>query len=292
MHNRFALKVRRRFVAVAAIMAGLFSAGCPALPSAIDPDQGVTVQSSERRDRVFLVGTSSGNILEATLTVTARLDNMFSSKDLPLVCTISGANQSIPLVCFRPQNPNGGWNYNYNFNWQKGLPARVRALSSVCQFPFEKGARFYVSQGAGGAYSHQMGTSDENAVDFAMPEGTTVCAARDGSVIALRADSKVGGSDDRYLYCGNYIVVKHDDGTYASYMHLRHNGLLVKLGQQVRAGMPIGFSGNTGHSTQPHLHFDVYWLENGDGRKSLPLRFQTQNGVVEAREGKAYSRDL
>jgi murein DD-endopeptidase MepM/ murein hydrolase activator NlpD len=54
------------------------------------------------------------------------------------------------------------------------------------------------------------------------------------------------------------ISVLQVDGTYAEYLHLRHGGTVVKPGDRVVAGQLIGYSGNTGWSSTPHIHFHVY----------------------------------
>ena len=53
----------------------------------------------------------------------------------------------------------------------------------------------------------------------------------------------------------NKIVIKHDDGTFAQYMHLTQNGALVEIGEEISQGDLIGSSGNTGLAGFPHLHF-------------------------------------
>ncbi len=52
-------------------------------------------------------------------------------------------------------------------------------------------------------------------------------------------------------------MVRHVDGTVARYIHLKKNGVLVRLGNKVRQGQKIALSGNTGQTGGPHLHFDV-----------------------------------
>jgi len=86
--------------------------------------------------------------------------------------------------------------------------------------------------------------------DWAMNTGTQVLAAADG-IVRERFESNV-------LY-GNSIAIEHDNGYYTLYAHLRDpNPFNVVVGQRVAAGDVIGWSGNTGNSTGPHLHFGVY----------------------------------
>jgi murein DD-endopeptidase MepM/ murein hydrolase activator NlpD len=95
-----------------------------------------------------------------------------------------------------------------------------------------------------------------NAIDFLVPEGTPVSAAADGVVTALKDDSNVGGRDPQFWYEGNYVVVRHE-GESTSYEHLRYRGVVVRVDERVREGQLIRFSGNTGYSRGPHLHFEV-----------------------------------
>jgi murein DD-endopeptidase MepM/ murein hydrolase activator NlpD len=92
------------------------------------------------------------------------------------------------------------------------------------------------------------------AIDFEMPIGTPLIAARAGKVVAVQ-DSFVDGND-RDLE-ENFVMVQHADGTVARYIHLKHRGVLVAMGQAVKQGQRIALSGNTGQTGGPHLHFDV-----------------------------------
>jgi murein DD-endopeptidase MepM/ murein hydrolase activator NlpD len=99
-----------------------------------------------------------------------------------------------------------------------------------------------------------------NAIDFLIHEGTPIYAAYSGKVVWLKNDSKVGGRNKKkYWNLGNRIVIKHKNGEYTAYEHLKYKGAIVKVGQKVRKGQIIGYSGNTGWSTiGPHLHFEVF----------------------------------
>ncbi len=66
-------------------------------------------------------------------------------------------------------------------------------------------------------------------------------------------------------------------------------GALVKLGQQVTAGTPLASSGNTGHTSGPHLHVAVFVNQTGVERTCFPVRWKTKHGVVDRLlEGKTY----
>ncbi len=83
-------------------------------------------------------------------------------------------------------------------------------------------------------------------VDFAMPQGTPVLAVGDGEVVTAK---RSGGA-------GYYVAIRHGRTYTTRYMHLRK--LLVKDGQKVKRGDRIALSGNTGRSTGPHLHYEVW----------------------------------
>ncbi|MCV2524660.1 MAG: murein DD-endopeptidase MepM [Candidatus Lightella neohaematopini] len=86
-------------------------------------------------------------------------------------------------------------------------------------------------------------------VDFAMPKGTPIFSVSDGKVISSKIDKAAG----------KYITINHNNQYITRYMHL--DKLLVKSGQFVKYGDCIALSGNTGYSTGPHLHFEV-WINN------------------------------
>lgn len=114
-----------------------------------------------------------------------------------------------------------------------------------------------IDQGFKGEYSHHD-AENRYALDFAVPVGTPVLAARDGVVMQLQDGYRGHGLDRaRDASRANYIRILHDDGSMAVYAHLAEAGVLVGVGQRVEAGQRIGLSGNTGYSSAPHLHFAV-----------------------------------
>jgi murein DD-endopeptidase MepM/ murein hydrolase activator NlpD len=129
--------------------------------------------------------------------------------------------------------------------------------------PFPKGKRYKVMQGQNTNFTHK-GSFSKYAIDFDMRVGQTVCAMRDGIVVKTISKFNKGGKGKKYRDLANYIVLYHEDGLFTQYVHLKKDGVLVKVGDSVRKGQPIGYSGNTGMSTAPHLHFAVFKpTENG-----------------------------
>ncbi|MDN5781396.1 MAG: M23 family metallopeptidase [Luteimonas sp.] len=132
-----------------------------------------------------------------------------------------------------------------------------------------------VEQAWGGSYSH-ADAENRHAVDFAAPPGTVVFAARDGVVmqVEMSAATATGHHGD-----ANLIRILHDDGTMAVYAHLAPDGALVRPGQRVRRGRPIGVSGNSGASTGPHLHFAIQ-ANRGMHLESIPFRMFSDRGIL------------
>jgi murein DD-endopeptidase MepM/ murein hydrolase activator NlpD len=91
--------------------------------------------------------------------------------------------------------------------------------------------------------------SGHRAIDIAVPSGTPVYAADGGYV------SFVGGTDVGY---GNLVRIDHGNGFETWYAH--NTSFAVTLGEQVERGQIIAYSGNTGHSTGPHVHFEIRYL--------------------------------
>lgn len=87
-----------------------------------------------------------------------------------------------------------------------------------------------------------------------MPIGTTVRAIAGGVVIAVRDLYHDGDNTPGHE---NAVLIRHPDGTGAAYGHFTHKGVVVREGDTVAQGDVIGYSGNTGQSTAPHLHFHV-----------------------------------
>jgi murein DD-endopeptidase MepM/ murein hydrolase activator NlpD len=69
----------------------------------------------------------------------------------------------------------------------------------------------------------------------------------------------------------NYLIIQHTNGTIASYYHLTQDGIDVEVGDLVSQGDIVTQSGNTGDSSEPHLHFEVALCEDCD---TLPVNFK------------------
>lgn len=147
-------------------------------------------------------------------------------------------------------------------------------------YPFRKGRSYNIIQGYGGEFSHRKSAFAYYALDFEIPVGDTVCAARDGVVVGLIEGNKnwVHGPHSKYREYANYLRLYHADETYTDYVHLKYRGALVALGDTVRAGQPIGISGYTGWTSTPHLHFNAVMPTDSGTLVGFPIQFEKMAG--------------
>jgi len=166
--------------------------------------------------------------------------------------------------------------FSWSYGW--GDPKAVHNDKVRYALPYDGKSR-HVCQGFGGKYSHKGNL--HYSIDFDMPVGTPVRCARPGVVCSVRHDSERGGASRKYVADANYVNVLHADGTEGVYLHLRPNGVAVKLGKKVKKGTLIGYCGLTGFTSRPHVHFHVklsghYHKETK--WKTVPILFKADMG--------------
>jgi len=151
-----------------------------------------------------------------------------------------------------------------------GAPLQETPPYQVYSPPIAAGAKFQISQGFNGKFSHSE-QPNQYAVDIGMPLGTGIYAARGGVVMAIEKDFVIGSTGSAYFYDkANYVMLLHEDGTTAIYAHILQGSLKVSLGAQVARGDLLAKSGNSGFSTGPHLHFAVR-MNSRSRLKSIPF---------------------
>ena len=109
---------------------------------------------------------------------------------------------------------------------------------------------------------------EHHGIDFGVPTGTPVHASRSGTIYAAEWDQSG---------FGQHIRIDSHDNLVEIYGHL--SKLAVKNGQQVKAGDIIGYSGSTGRSSGPHLHFEVRQGGKGPDKAVNPQPFLEGDGV-------------
>ena len=279
-------------VSVAAAVAG--TAGCaahsvtvssPRLPAPPALQTAVKVSATHEGALThFLV--HNDEYCEVTMTFDMQLQNLKGNHPFPYTATFP-PRQTTEAFELSPVKPDQKWEYSYTNYYKLGSNCARHDDAYVYQLPYEAGDRFKVTQGYNGKFSHTG--SNQYAIDWEMPEGTLVRAARGGIVVRVKDDSSTGGPSLSYDPYNNYILIRHNDGTLAHYCHLQKGGCLVKVGQMVAAGDPIAHSGNTGFSSGPHLHFCVFKTKDGRSRVSIPVKFQTtQERAITLTSGHSY----
>lgn len=151
--------------------------------------------------------------------------------------------------------------------------------------PYAIGDRHRVVQGYGGLFSH----SHIAALDFEMAVGTAVHAAREGTVYSYRDNSNEGGMGESYKNKANYLIIRHDDGSFGCYWHLAQHGVLIRSGR-VNRGQQVAISGATGLVIRPHLHFSVKRKLSYDMDSFVQTRFLTTEGSTLLSNGSSYQR--
>ncbi len=204
--------------------------------------------------------------------------NVLSFPDLPSRFVVKNG-KSDTVFRVRSADSSRPWEYKLEYNSVVGYPMKHYFSDEGYLPPIEPNKSFQVAQAFGGEFSH---TDKENkyAVDITMPVGTPIFAARDGQVMSVDSDFYKNGIDKKYLSKANNIRILHDDGSMALYAHLELEKLEVYPGLKVRAGKLIGYSGNTGYSSGPHLHFVVQY-NRGMELVSTPFKFFNKNGQLE-----------
>ena len=127
----------------------------------------------------------------------------------------------------------------------EGSPQLLAVSDAEYKLPWTGGASYYVYQ------------DDNKHFDFGLPTGTLVRAARGGLASVRRASVDGGCGEESCNQYNNYVRITHADGTYGWYMHFRFGGILVNTNDQLTQGACLGYSGSTGISSGPHLHFNV-----------------------------------
>lgn len=211
------------------------------------------------------------NRLYGPVEVTVRFrqaDNVTAIPALPARATVPGGRSGLISRVY-PRQTGQASQFEVVMESLPGDPA-AKPQDFEYRLPFDY-ARVRVDQGFGGRFSHQD-PQNYYAIDFAVPVGTPVLAARDGVVMQVESDfDKAGLNREKYGGQANFIRIAHDDGSMALYAHLDRDGVQVRAGQRVHQGQRIALSGNTGFTSGPHLHFVVQANRNGQ-LQAIPFR--------------------
>jgi len=248
-------------------------------------DQSVCIDAVEAGNRVSLTAQNLKNF-PVTYTLSVKAGDYAIDGPATVTRTLGPLESEQAMLLSHDGGGNKG-DYRLSFEWTVGSQDAEHDDDHLYALPYAPGKAYRVLQGYNSRFSHRG--LEEFAVDFDMPEGTPVHAARGGVVARVVEKHDKGCWFDGCGHYANFIVILHSDGTTGEYYHLKQDGALVDVGDSVRQGQRIGLSGNTGHSTMPHLHFAVYRATVWGNTQSIPVRFQATDGVVDRpRRGARY----
>jgi len=247
--------------------------------------------TAEKRQRNVIVSTKKSddgydffaenlNSYAVTITLTfKKIENFRLSAELPAHVELLAGERRKVLGAVQIDKSRHA-SFSSYFSWVMGRASARHNDTVLYRVPFARGSKVFVSQGNNGATTHKG--HSRYSVDFSAPVGTPVYAARSGKVVAIEDKHSKGGFAPRYGQFANYIVIEHSDATLGKYYHLKQKGVVVAIGDHVKRGQLIGYTGNTGYSSGPHLHFSVSKVDSESMTRpiTLPIRFKTQKGVV------------
>lgn len=243
----------------------------------------------EETDNGFKIVADNNEYCPVSVELNLNLENLSSSKGNNKVFIIPPRTSKHFITDLNVINPKKQMklgfsvSYNYGDHTLKTYDKNYRYY-----LPFATGASFRVSQGYNGTISHQ----GVNALDFEMPMRTEIHAARGGIVVEVQDKYSKRCINEGCAKFNNYIVIYHDDGTFAEYTHIVKEGNVVYVGDRVTRGQLIAFSGDVGYATGPHLHFIVYY-QRIKGRETVKTKFLTDRSSkpMQLKEKETYMRN-
>ncbi|MFZ6871757.1 M23 family metallopeptidase [Undibacterium sp. Di27W] len=246
------------------------------------------VQARSEQVKIETVKTAYSHTVVASnhsrLPVTVNLQlssssNLASSRPWPIQAQLAGG-QTMELVEVSSVDKQFGYTFYYNSQYVQGDPNAHPDASINYGIPFLANQGYQILQAADGPLFSHKTVATRYAVDINMPMGTTVVAARAGTVVEIVSQFADNGKPEaEFIDKANYVRILHDDGSWADYFHLMQNSIQVQPGMQIAAGHVLGLSGNSGYSTTPHLHFHVQVNQHGT-IISLPFRFRNMHDGI------------
>ena len=204
-----------------------------------------------------------------SVKVDLSLNNMVSSKGNHKIFVIPAKTKGHVVTTLKMKKRGRyGYRSKTKFNYGNCLKSSYDS-AYVYDLPFKKEKMFKISQGYFGDRTHQ----DQRALDFSMPIGTDIYAAREGIVVKVIDFNVKTCYTKECAKFNNVILIYHNDGTFSSYAHIDTNSAKIKVGDKVDKGQLIAKSGNIGYSSGPHLHFVVF-NQKMKKRESLETKFK------------------
>lgn len=238
-----------------------------------------TVVAEKIGNRYRIIAHNRGPAPVSVLVSLTAVDNISADQIFPLAVVVRAESDSM-LATVQAVDERRSLHFSTQSHFLPGNFLALHEPGASYRLPFADGRTFVISQAPDGPRLTHNTPESEQAIDFTMPEGTPIVAARSGIIIAAEGHNQFGGKDPAMLSMANHVRILHADDSIATYGHLAPSGVQVGVGQRVTVGSVIGRSGSTGYSSGPHLHFVVHQLlrkSNGFGSISVPIRFYVGN---------------
>lgn len=242
----------------------------------------------ENKNHGFVLYADNREFNPVSVLLDLNLSNLYFSEGNKKIFVVPPRSIRFKIGELKPIS-NNPTRFSYNFRTTLGDIAQENYDTSfIYDLPFERGRRFKMFQGYNGIFSHQ----NDNALDFTMPEGTEVVAARDGIIVHIVQHNTESCLREECKKFNNHVIIMHSDKTFGYYGHIRYNGAKCIVGEIVERGDVIAYSGSVGWSSGPHLHFACF-LGGFDKVRTFETKFRIGNGDQEEmlKEGIEYSRN-
>lgn len=236
------------------------------------------------------------NQTPATYTITVnfkRLENLRVSSGRPY--QFKAPPGRFKIFELRRENEERTTSFDYSYRTIRGcIDAKPRSVTYA--MPVAKGKRTTVRQLSylGAKYGGLSSPKDFYALSFSMQEGDTIHASRRGRVVEIKDDAEpVEKEGLLYKRGANYVVIQHDDCTYAEYKLFGKRKVLCRVGQLVNVGDPLGIVDASNFESGDHVRFSVYYYLEQDVLKAGVLTDEKHNNAyvkpIFATEGGAIS---
>ena len=237
----------------------------------------------------YVIYADNTEVMPMSAKFNFKLTNLKSSIPNDEIIVIPADTKRFLVAKITPVNPREGNQFSYTNTYNFGnVVQKDFEEDYIYSLPFTNGKTHLIFQGYNGKFSHQK----DAALDFDLKIGDPVYAAREGTVV-LTEDSNLQGCPK--ISCAkfnNKVLIMHNDGTFADYAHLKYKGVVVKKGDEIKKDQLIGYSGNTGFSSGPHLHFSVFINRIDGSRTFIKTKFNTSQGEgILLEEGKSYTKN-
>ncbi|WP_296383856.1 M23 family metallopeptidase [Winogradskyella sp.] len=128
-----------------------------------------------------------------------------------------------------------------------------------------------IVQRVNGSTHSGSGSQNENYYCF----GKQLNAPGSGRIVNIvnNIEDNIPGQFNRDFPEGNYVIIDHENGEFSMLAHFKEGSIVVSIGDVVVKGQELGKAGNSGNSSEPHLHYQLQTTANPEDGEGLPAQF-------------------